>query len=118
MVYKHSLQVRHYLDSLTENSPDILLLSEDGEHVGTHKIVLSLFSNFFRSIISQNEQVSHVSVPASGSVLKHFVNTLSRGVTITTDKKELKKIAEVAEMLGLDYVDWQVGSEKNSQIDL
>jgi len=113
----HSSRVRLYLDNLTENDPDVFLISQDGEQIGTHKIVLRLFSKFLSSIFSHSEQVSHISVPASGSVLHHFVNTITTGVTITKNKKEVNVIAEVAAVLGLDYVDWQVGSQRKSAND-
>ena len=117
MAYDHSSRVRLYLDNLTEDDPDVFLISQEGEQIGTHKIVLRLFSRFLGSIFGQSDQVSHISVPASGSVLNHFVNTITTGVTITKNKKELNIIAEVAAVLGLDHVDWQVGSQRRSADD-
>ena len=115
MTYNHSAQVKTYMDKITEQAPDIFLISSDGDQVGTHKIVLRLFSPFLSDIITQPEQVSHISIPASGSVLNHLVNTLATGVAITIDREELNKVEKVANILGLDFIDWQVGMQRKKR---
>merc|ERR1712129_447981 len=107
--YSHPAQVKLYLDYLTDKDPDIFLISQDGEQVPTHRILLRLFSTVFTDLITQSEPVSHMSVPASGSVLKHLLNAITTGVAVTTDKEELNRVAEVAKELGLSFIDWQVG---------
>jgi len=104
------------MNHLTDQDPDIFLVSDEGVKVGTHRIVLKLFSPVLSDLITQSsEKVSHISVPASGSVLKNLVNTLNTGVTITRDRGELSRVAEVSDILGLGYVDWQIGAERKKK---
>ena len=113
MTYNHRSQVKSYLGHFTDQDPDIFLVSNEGVKVGTHRIVLRLFSTVLSDILTHSsDSVSHISLPASGPVLKNLVNTLNTGLAITKDRDELNKVAEVAELLGLGYVDWQIGLER------
>jgi len=115
MTYKHTSQVKEYLKYLTETDPDMFLISEDGEKVGTHRIILRLFSAGLSVLVDQPEPVSYISVPASGSVLKRFVSTLNTGVTIAKDKDELKGVGDVADTLRFGDIDWQVDGVSNEK---
>merc|ERR1711963_1105056 len=92
MSHSHVTRVKEYLEKIIDKDPDIFLISEDGEHVGTHSILLRLFSPVFSDFNIHQQQVSHVSVPASGSVLKHFISALNTGVAITRARDEISKV--------------------------
>ena len=109
MSYSHVTRVKEYLEKVIDKDPDIFLISEDGEHVGTHRILLRLFSPVFSDFIIHQEQVSHVSVPASGSVLKHFISALNTGVAIATDVEELRAVSDLSRSFHIFIADWQIG---------
>ena len=100
---------------VSQQEPDIILISKDGDQVGFHRIVLRLFSTVLGDIINQSEPVSHISVPASGSVLNHLVNTLTTGVAIAADREELDSVKEVANILGFGFLDWQIGLKRKRE---
>merc|ERR1712179_328527 len=101
--------VKEYLEEVIDKDPDIFLISEDGEHVGTHRILLRLFFPVFRDCINYQEEISHISVPASGPVLKHFLSALCTGVAIATDVEELRAVSDLSRSFGLWAADWQIG---------
>merc|ERR1712179_781537 len=112
--------VKEYLEEVIDKDPDIFLISEDGEHVGTHRILLRLFLPVFRDCINYQEEISHISVPASGPVLKHFLSALCTGVAIATDVEELRAVSDLSRSFGLWSADWQIGlgrSKKKKVVD-
>jgi len=109
MPYNHASRIQSYMGYVKKLDTDITLVSIDGVHIGIHKIVLRLFSSVLSEIVTQQEPISHISVPASGTVLNHLVNTLTTGVAVTNNKEELNKVVEVANLLGLGFINWQIG---------
>ena len=103
----HPLNVKSWLGNLSEKDPDIFLVSHDGVIVGSHRLVLRLVSTVLSDVVV--EDTSHVSVPASGSVLNTLLTTLYTGIAITNNKEVLGRVAELADVLGFGYVDWQIG---------
>ena len=103
----HPLNVKSWLSYLSEKDPDIFLVSHDGVIVGSHRLVLRLVSTVLSDVVV--EDTSHVSVPASGSVLNTLLTTLYTGIAITNNKEVLGRVAELADLLGFGYVDWQIG---------
>jgi len=112
-MYDHTSQVKECMEEVTgRKAPDVFLVSADGELVGTHKLVLRLFSPVLRDLMSEpHTAVSHISLPASGSVLKHLVSMLTKGFTFAADREVVKSIGDVADVIALD-VHWEVGIEE------
>ena len=108
MMYDHGSQVKDCIAQVTGSYPDIFLVSSEGELVGAHKIMLRMFSPVLSDLLSLPEPITHISAPASGSVLKHFVNMISVGSTIAENRDELKFVGDLADILDLGDVDWQV----------
>ena len=118
MSHSHATRVKEYFEKVIDKDSDIFLISEDGEHVGTHRILLRLFSPVFSDFIIHQEQVSHVSVPASGSVLKHFISALNTGVAITRERDEISKVRELASLFCLaSSMDWQIGVARTTKTE-
>ena len=109
MLYSQVTRVREYLENVIDKDPDIFLISEDGEHVGTHRILLRLFCPVFSDVFSNHEQISHISVPGSGSIVKHFLYTFTTGVAIATNVEELREVADFSTIFGLSSDQWQIG---------
>ena len=46
----------------------------------------------------------------------HLVNTLATEVAVTKDREEIRKIEEVLNVIGFDFIDWQVGLQRKKMI--
>lgn len=118
--YDHRYLVTSCIYQVTNNSPpDVFLVSTDGHLVGTHRIVLRLFSSVFSNlVVTHPYNLTHISVPASGSVLRLFITMLTRGFTMAQDKEELKYVGDVADIMGLGDVDVKVDLQGSVKAEL
>ena len=68
VVEKRSRQILSFLENVQEEVPDIYFVADDGACIGTHKIILRLFSPFLTDIITDdiNTEISHISVATQG----------------------------------------------------
>ena len=97
-MYDHISEVREHMKKILCEAPDLFLVSVEGEMVGTHEIAMKLFSPLL-SDLTQDDSVSHVSIPASGSVLHHLISFLTKGSTFSASVDELKKVGEVMNVM-------------------
>jgi len=103
------IRVKECLDQLTDKEPDIFLVSNDGARIGIHRFTIGLFSKFLNTLVKHSDPVSYISVPSSGSALRHLVTMLTMGITIANNKDDLKEVSDIAYMLGVDFAGWQLG---------
>jgi len=101
------------MNKLSCEVPDLFFVSLEGDMVGTHKIAMKLFSPLIRDLVAC-DSVSHISVPAAGSVLHHLVSILTRGFTISDSVNELNSVGEIMNIIAPEIFDCcQVGAGEN-----
>ena len=105
--------------------PDIFFITEDGTKVFTHKILLSMYSPAFKSILKdfRSSEMPGVSLPqANPSDLLNLLQILSQGSAFSTESGTLLKVGKVAKVLGIVLEGMQLGkrnvksSENNKRL--
>merc|ERR1712129_164347 len=94
------------LESFLASSPDMVIVTDDGQTVETHKILFTVFSPTLASLLSSQQQSSEqcwLFLPAGESVARSLVGLLAEGKTFTTRQEDLEDIVSVGKNLGIDF---------------
>jgi len=101
------------MNKLSCEVPDLFFVSLEGDMVGTHKIAMKLFSPLIRDLV-QGDSVSHISVPAAGSVIHHLVSILTTGSTVSASVNMLNSVGEIMNIIAPGIFDsCQVCADEN-----
>ena len=111
MSTKHFDQVLTYIDIIANKQPDVYLISDDFQTIGTHRLLLGLYSDFLVGIMSGLETSTHISVAASGSIIEHLINMLTTGTSIINNNEELNQVIDVAKSLAIDFDQWKFDAD-------
>ena len=101
-VHLNSLKVA--LEDCKNSEPDLFFITEDGSKVFTQKILLSMYSSTFRSILTdfRSSEVTGVSLPGTNPLdLLNLFKILSDGMVFSSDSEALLNISKVAKLLGI-----------------
>merc|ERR1712129_630996 len=94
------------LESCLAFAPDMVIVTDDGQTVETHKILFTVFSPTLARLLSNQKYSSEqcwVFLPAGESVARSLVGLLAEGKTFTTRQEDLKDIVSVGKNLGIDF---------------
>ena len=100
----HSTNLLTSLQSLSNDKPDLFLLTTGGSCVPTHQILLAMFSPFVNNILGNltTSETPAISLPIhESSELVHLIKLLSSGKAYTQDSSALRKVMRVADLLGI-----------------
>ena len=91
------------LDNVLNEEPDIIIVTDDGDIVETHEILLSMFSRTLTNIISERRNLEHgISIPARTETVKSLIKILTEGAVGARTSDEIKEIALCGNILGVD----------------
>ena len=111
----HSESISVAFKDFQNIDPDIFFITEDGSKVYTHKIICSMYSPTFKSILKdfRSSEIPGVSLPqASPSDLINLLQILSEGTAFSTERCALLKVGRVAKLLGIVLEGMQLGKRK------
>ena len=102
---------------LAEEPADIFIITDDGETVETHKMLLSMFSRSLASILSDHHGcvgVPGISVPMKAETVRNLVRMLGEGTIFGEDKAELLGVAKCGKLLGIEFNNLQIGGKRQN----
>eukprot|EP00092_Neocalanus_flemingeri_P005549 GFUD01005980.1.p1 GENE.GFUD01005980.1~~GFUD01005980.1.p1 ORF type:complete len:414 (+),score=84.52 GFUD01005980.1:60-1301(+) len=100
----HSTNLLTSLQTLSNDQPDLLLLTAGGACVQTHQLLLAMFSPFVNNILESftTSETPAISLPVQeSSELINLIKLLSSGKAYTQDSGALRKVVRVADLLGI-----------------
>ena len=112
---EHVDMLKPLLEKIGKEEPDIFIVTEDGETVGTHKILLSLFSRTLSNILSgqpKDEGVPGISIPIKAETVRNLIKILEVGSTFNEDKEEVLAVANCGKLLGIYLENLQIVEKK------
>ena len=95
------------LESILSEEKDIVLVSEDGDIVETHKILLCMYSNTLAEIVDKNF-VQGISIPLKTESIKNLIKILTEGTAIVNNKDDLANITNSGKNLGIDLTNLEI----------
>jgi ribosomal protein S26 len=112
----HSLQVTDILTRWGDASPDLCLVSQDGQTFYTQSIWFLLHSQFMRSLLQAQDdrQMVKIFVPISSNILINILKIISRGDTTNDTTFNPMDVMEGAKLLGISLEDLQIGLNKDN----
>ena len=119
MAYKVEFDESEHLDiikpmfeNVLNEEPDIFIITDDGEIVETHKILLSLFSRYLASVLNvlpPGKGVPGLSVPAKAETVRMFVKLLEQGNVVFKGKEvDFEELTACGTMFGLNNLDFKM----------
>ena len=109
------------LDSVkacSDDEPDILVITEEGNKIFTQRLLLCLHSPMMASVLASipSSVVSAVSLPVSSKSLLNLIKVFSTGVAVSEDTEELLDISFAAKIVGVDCDNFQIGVRKKKVV--
>ena len=108
----HPETIEVALQEFQKVDPDIFFVTKEGSKVFTHKILLSMYSNIFKSMLTgfSFSEVPGISIPsASAPDLLILIQILSEGVAFAPDSQTLLKVGKLARLLGITLQGMELG---------
>jgi len=107
----HSKFLLETLESWTEQEADLLLVSQDGTTLETHRVYLKMYSTVLNTVLSDFNlmTVPTIFVPVSTVSLINLIKVLSCGLSVSNDMEDLADVVSAAELLGIKLKDIQIG---------
>jgi len=109
------------LDSVktcSDEEPDILVITEEGNKIFTQRLLLYLHSPMMASVLASipSSVVSAVSLPISSKSLLNLIKVFSTGVAVAEDTEDLLDISHAARIVGVDCDNFQIGVRKKKVV--
>jgi len=114
---EHVNILKPVIENLASEPADITIVTDDGQSVDTHKLLLMLFSSYLRGILGTHVERGHVtgmSAPVEGRALRNLLKILVDGAIFGADKNELLAAAKCGKTLGIELKNLQIGGKKNA----
>ena len=108
----HPETIEFALQEFQKVDPDIFFVTKEGSKVFTHKILLSMYSNIFKSMLTgfSFSELLGISLPsASAPDLLILIQILSEGVAFAPDSQTLLKVGKLARLLGITLQGMELG---------
>lgn len=105
------------LTEITDEPFDMFIVTSDGETVETHKLLFTLFSQTFSSLlVGMNclEKVG-VSVPMPAVLVRNMIKILIGGRAYSYKQDHLLEVSSCGSFFGIQFQEMQVGSKKQKQ---
>ena len=95
------------LDSVkncSNDEPDILIITEEGNKIFTQRLLLYLYSPMMAGVLADlsSSVASAISLPVSSRSLLNLLNVLTSGVAVSDDTQDLVDIGSAAKIIGID----------------
>jgi len=101
---EHFGLLKPLLENLLNEEADISIVTDDGDTIETHKILLSMFSRTLANIIKDNGYVEQgITVPAKSETVRNLIKMLSEGAVFIKTKEELVSVKNCGNSLGIDF---------------
>eukprot|EP00092_Neocalanus_flemingeri_P036333 GFUD01039556.1.p1 GENE.GFUD01039556.1~~GFUD01039556.1.p1 ORF type:complete len:406 (+),score=98.92 GFUD01039556.1:19-1236(+) len=100
---------------ILEDEPDMFIVTEDGDTVETHKMLLSLYSRDLASMLSDYPQgagVPGISLPMKTPAVRNLISFLGEGTAFAAEKQILLEVARSGKALGMDFKNLHIGGKK------
>ena len=109
------------LDSVkncSNDEPDILIITEEGNKIFTQRLLLYLYSPMMAGVLADlsSSVASAISLPVSSRSLLNLLNVLTSGVAVSEDTRDLVDIGSAAKIIGIDCDNFQIGVKKKKGI--
>jgi len=114
----HANSLKSALENLSNEDPDVAVVTENGDKVFIHRIILSMYSPIIRDVLVdfKSSEMPVISLPvASSSVVLNLLKVLTRGLVLSTDPDSLHDVGIAAEVLNISLDGIQLGSRKMPQ---
>ena len=125
MKVNHKDVLEAALFEYSKEEPDITVICNDRKAVSTTKFLLAFYSPILQNILKTVEyQTSlYLYLPVSSGSVMNLLNILATGKAVSKDTHDLVQVNEIAQILGIQFHEWQLGSTSNDtlkkeQIDL
>ena len=109
---EHVKVIKPLVENFLARKPaDIFMISDDGETVATHKMLLSIFSRSLANILSDHQEsagVPSISVPMKAQEVRNLVRILEEGTVFGEDKEKLLAVAKCGKLLGIEILNLQI----------
>ena len=111
--HSHDEIVNIAFEKWTNCHPDMFLMSSDGDKIYTQRILIQFYSPLLSDMLEADlkEDVG-ISVPATTSTLVNLMKVLTTGIAVTKLREDLDEIANIANIIGIDFENWQIGAKK------
>eukprot|EP00092_Neocalanus_flemingeri_P035500 GFUD01038633.1.p1 GENE.GFUD01038633.1~~GFUD01038633.1.p1 ORF type:complete len:237 (-),score=63.12 GFUD01038633.1:3-713(-) len=109
------------LDSLKKCSneePDILIITDEGNKIFTQRLLLCLHSPMVSGVLAgvPSSVQSAMSLPVSAKALLNLLKVLTTGVVVSEASQDLVDVQEAAKMFGMDFDNFQIGVKRKKTI--
>eukprot|EP00092_Neocalanus_flemingeri_P006491 GFUD01006997.1.p1 GENE.GFUD01006997.1~~GFUD01006997.1.p1 ORF type:complete len:353 (+),score=78.20 GFUD01006997.1:108-1166(+) len=115
---EHIKIIKPLVDNILAQEPaDIFIISDDGETIATHKILLSMFSRSLSSILNDHHEgveMPAISAPVKGEDVRNLIRILGEGTLFAEDKEQLLGVAKCGEVFGIEFKNLQVGGKRKT----
>merc|ERR1712129_516779 len=109
---EHFCLLKPILENVLSEEADISIVTDDGDTLETHKILLIMFSRTLAHIITDNGNVEQgISVPAKSETVINLIKILTEGAVFMKTKDELVAVVSCGNMLGIDLTNLKLENE-------
>eukprot|EP00092_Neocalanus_flemingeri_P027379 GFUD01029694.1.p1 GENE.GFUD01029694.1~~GFUD01029694.1.p1 ORF type:complete len:348 (+),score=114.42 GFUD01029694.1:55-1098(+) len=118
---EHVKLFKPVIENILAQEPDMFIMSDDGETVKTHKILISMFSRSLAGILSDHHEcggVPGLSVPMEAEAVRNLVRVLGEGTVFAGEKDELLGVAKCGKLLGIEFKNLQIGGKKKKSVGI
>ena len=111
--HSHDEIVNIAFEKWTNCHPDMFLMSSDGDKIYTQRILIQFYSPLLSDMLEADlkEDVG-ISVPATTNTLVNLMKVLTTGIAVTKLREDLDEIANIANIIGIDFENWQIGAKR------
>merc|ERR1712126_768638 len=100
-----------------EMPPDLCIVSEEGAHIYTQKILLCFYSKYFSNLVATNaDETICINIGASSKNLAMMLKILTEGAIVTNNKESLFEVVQTAAefRIDIDGKQIQIGLRKQN----
>jgi len=121
MAYKlesdeHGSILKEIFSKWTSCDPDVFFVSLDGLKIFTHRVILRFYSPVLSVMMGPNSNDGvGISIPAYSSEIVNLMKVLTHGLVLANNKNNLQELGLLAESLGINFKNWQIGSKKKKE---
>ena len=111
----HVSIVKETFEQWSRSTHDMFFISSDGHKIFTQKIILSFYSPMIATILDSLKEEVGICVNAPSNLIVNMMKVLTTGLVMGRTSVELEQISQLAQSLGINFKNWQVGSRKKRQ---
>ena len=114
----HSDVLLESLNLCSNEEPDILIVTKDGNKIYTQRLLLCLYSPMMADVLTGilPSVQSAVSLPVSAKALFNLLKVLTTGVVVSEITQDLTDVGEAAKIVGVDFENFQIGVKRKKPV--